>query len=351
MKKAKTKDITFRTILIMSLGVTVLFNLIFLISFFFSEGLMFPHADSTRPPFVFLRFIDGFLQMLVFSFLLYALCLKGHKLNFKKKTNRYLLVILGSIIITLIISFLSIIPPALFSEESRDILIFIVRNSMLRNFSVMTIILISWQLLITERRRQDMLLENEALVNENIRTRFESLKNQMNPHFLFNSLNTLQVLIGSDDDKARDYVMQLSQVLRHSLQNKEVVTLNEELGFTEAYCKLMKVRYGDNLNFEISISDRYSDHLIMPLSLQVLIENCIKHNVISTKQPLTISIVTDEADHITVSNNMQPRIDREEGNGIGLFNLAERYRLMWGMDIDIKEDGQKFEVTLTLVKS
>ena len=165
-------------------------------------------------------------------------------------------------------------------------------------------------------------------------SRYEALKSQLDPHFLFNSLNTLRSLIGDDADKAEDFNQQLSGVLRYTLQNKEVVTLAEELDCVRSYCRMMKMRYGDNLIFDHGIDhDTYDDYYVLPLSIQGLIENAIKHNVISTKQPLTVHIHTDDNNHLIISNKIQPKIGIEKGTGIGLANLAERYRIKWNENV------------------
>lgn len=192
-------------------------------------------------------------------------------------------------------------------------------------------------------------IENETLRAENINSRYEALKNQIDPHFMFNSLNTLQSLIDIDSEKAEEFVQQMSSVLRYTLQSKEVATLAEEIDCVRAYCLMMKMRYGDNLQFDHHIDhERYDRHLVLPLSIQGLMENAIKHNVISSKQPLTIHISTTDDNHLVISNKIQPKINKEEGSGIGLANLAERYRLKWNENVEISDDGMNFSVTLPL---
>jgi LytS/YehU family sensor histidine kinase len=185
---------------------------------------------------------------------------------------------------------------------------------------------------------------------EYMKTRFMALKNQVDPHFLFNSLNTLSSLIKTDTDKAQEYVQQLSYVFRYTLQNKEINTLEEELKFTLAYCHLMQIRYGDNLQIIQKVDTAYFTRSIVPLSLQTLVENAIKHNVVSNKQPLSITFSTSENETIAVSNPVQPKKDAESGESIGLSNLAERYRLLWNREIAIRNDGNVFEVEIPLIE-
>jgi hypothetical protein len=192
-------------------------------------------------------------------------------------------------------------------------------------------------------------LENEKLRAENLNSRYEALKTEMDPHFLFNSLNTLKALINDDVNKADAFVQQLSGVLRYTLKNEETVTLAEELDCVRSYCQMMKMRYGDSLMFDHSIDhDKYDQYYVLPLSIQGLIENAIKHNVISSKQPLTVKIYTDNDNHLIISNEIHPKIGKEEGIGIGLANLAERYRIKWNENVEFFNDGKIFSVTLPL---
>lgn len=157
---------------------------------------------------------------------------------------------------------------------------------------------------------------------------------------LFNSLNTLQSLVRENPDKAQEYIRELSRVLRYTLQENEthVVTLREEMDFVEAYIFLMKMRYEDNLHFILDVNPRWMDYCLPPLSVQTLVENAIKHNEISNRKPLTITIRTvqeTEGENVSLSieNNLQPRRTAVTGTGIGLVNLSKRYALLLGKDI------------------
>jgi LytS/YehU family sensor histidine kinase len=166
---------------------------------------------------------------------------------------------------------------------------------------------------------------------------------------LFNSLNTLDGLIGYDDEKAHNYLQNLSSIFRYTIQNKEITTLKDELHFVESYACLMKIRYGNNLKIQYTVDEKYNNFHIMPISLQLLIENAIKHNVINDKHPLTILIETTENDTIKVSNTIQPKINAEAGEGVGLANLTERYNLLFGKEILITQNGV-FGVEIPLIE-
>lgn len=186
---------------------------------------------------------------------------------------------------------------------------------------------------------------------ENLQNRYTALKNQTDPHFLFNCLNTLNGVIGRDDRRAQEYVQELAMVFRHTMRDKVVVRLSEELEFVKSYLYLMCIRYFDGLKVVWHIDDKYLDYYVIPSGLQILVENAIKHNIASAKIPLTISISTKE-DKIVVENKLQLREQSTSSStGVGLDNLMEQYRLVFGKDIDIiSKDGQ-FSVSLPLIKS
>ena len=198
-------------------------------------------------------------------------------------------------------------------------------------------------------RQQRIVVENEELRTESVRHQYESLKNQLNPHMLFNSLNTLQSLIRESPPKALDYTQELSQVLRYTLQgdDRQSVTLAEEMQFARAYIYLMKMRYEENLRFRIDIDERMAGLQLPPMSVQLLLENAIKHNEISNRNPLTITIRTEGA-ALLVCNRIQPKRLTPAGPGIGLDNLAKRYRLLWQQEIQISTSDGMFCVRLPL---
>lgn len=186
---------------------------------------------------------------------------------------------------------------------------------------------------------------------ENLQNRYTALKNQTDPHFLFNCLNTLNGLIGRDDRRAQEYVQELAMVFRHTMRDKVVVRLSEELEFVKSYLYLMCIRYFDGLKVVWHIDDKYLDYYVIPSGLQILVENAIKHNIASAKIPLTISISTKE-DKIVVENKLQLREQSTSvRTGVGLDNLMEQYRLVFGKDIDIVSKDGQFSVSLPLIKS
>lgn len=192
---------------------------------------------------------------------------------------------------------------------------------------------------------------NEALKNQQIRTQFEVLQNQMSPHFLFNSLNTLTTLIGEDQKVATEFTQKLSEVYRYILANKEkeLVSLRDELEFAEAYLYLLKMRYPQNLTATFSIDEEYMRQYIAPLTIQMLIENAIKHNVISKTYPLHIEVYVENGKSIVVKNNLQSKKVIEKSTKTGLANIRSRYAYFGNKNIDVITTAKNYFVAIPLI--
>jgi sensor histidine kinase YesM len=201
------------------------------------------------------------------------------------------------------------------------------------------------------RRQQEVVIENQQLQAENILNQYEALKNQLNPHMLFNSLNTLRSLVREDQDKAQEYIQELSRVLRYTLQGNDSksVCVKDEIEFVSAYIFLLKMRFEDNLSFDICIDNKYANYYLPPMAVQMLIENAVKHNEISDRHPLNIRIYT-EGEELIVTNPVQPKLTVTTGTGIGLANLAKRYYLLYKREIQISENEQ-FTIRIPLIPS
>jgi hypothetical protein len=202
-------------------------------------------------------------------------------------------------------------------------------------------------------QREGIILENEQLKSENLRARYNTLVGQINPHFLFNSLNSLSALVreGKSDD-AVSYIDRLSDTFRYTIRDADTTTtLGEELEFTNAYKYLLEVRYAGKLFIDIEIEEEKSGWILPTFSIQPLIENAVKHNTITRSKPLRISIRT-EGDRLVVSNPINPKIEpeRSSGTGIGLANLSNRWQLLTGRNIEIKNDGATFSVSLPFIR-
>ena len=353
-KNTAPEYLSLKRIALVALIISLGFHAIMMLSFFFGNTLFSSELVKAMNPQHF--HIGRFLFFTTASFIIVFLILvynrKVLSYSYKNKYNELIVIILGSLIITAVFSIGFVYTRAALSPQHPDpeFMYKIMRDSLVRDLTMAVVVLLVVQLLRSQYYQKTIAVENEALRSENILTRFEALKSQLDPHFLFNSLNTLQSLITLDTEKAENYLQQLSSVLRYTLQNKEVLSLEEELKCVRAYCEMMQIRYGENLKFEFKIDEKYNNHYVLPLSLQSLIENSVKHNVISSKQPLTVTLATAD-DCVSVSNPIQAKTQPEESNGIGLVNLTERYRLKWNKEVEITNDGSTFCVKLPLVKN
>lgn len=193
-------------------------------------------------------------------------------------------------------------------------------------------------------------IDSERLQKESITAQYNSLKSQVNPHFLFNSLNALTNLVYEDQDKAVKFIKQLSEVYRYVLdtQSKEVVPLKEELEFLDSYIFLQKIRFGDNLSIEVDLARAHS--MVAPLALQLLIENAIKHNIVSSENPLVIKLMQQQK-FIVVENCLQRKTSLgEPSQGIGLENIKNRYKFLSPIPVEVREADGKFIVKLPLIE-
>ena len=217
------------------------------------------------------------------------------------------------------------------------------------SFAVAVSMLYGW-VYVLNSKQQAVVMENERLKNENLTTRYNMLVGQINPHFFFNSLNSLAMLVREKhDEKALTYIDQLSYTFRYIIQNGQstLMTLDEELKCVEAYSYLFKIRYADKLFFDIDIEEKYRTWTLPALSLQPLIGNAVKHNTITRSKPFHISIRTENG-WLVVSNPKVPKLEPEPSTGIGLENLRNRWHLITGRDIEIIDTDKEFVVRMPL---
>ncbi len=197
---------------------------------------------------------------------------------------------------------------------------------------------------------QKMRIRKKRLEQARAHAHAQMLKNQISPHFLFNCLNALSSLIYTNEDQAYRFIKELSNVFGYVLRNKdqELIALRDELEFTLAFFYLVKIRFRDNIRLETNIPAPYLDYLLPPLSLQMLLENAIKHNIISKDEPLTISI-RGENQKLVVANNLQHRTIGEKSTGIGLKNITERYQYLTDQPIHFMKTEKEFIASLPLI--
>jgi two-component system, LytTR family, sensor kinase len=194
--------------------------------------------------------------------------------------------------------------------------------------------------------------EKEILKRESLKAQLNALKTQVNPHFLFNNLNTLSSIIPENPELAVNFVQQLSKVYRHILEVKDEqsILLKDELDVMKAYAFLLQTRFGDNLDITIKVPEEKLQQRIVPLSLQILMENAIKHNIVSSEKPLKIDVFAENG-KLVVSNNLQKKNQVNESTGIGLDNIRNRCKLLGTGQVEVTENGTNFTVSIPLIEN
>ena len=290
-----------------------------------------------------------------FSFLLVAWYLNSiitNKLFFNDKkwnlTSKILIVFLSNCFLLILFTFVSIFISKTFNLEREYNYIYLIARG---SVSIAIIYLVQYTLNLNARN-QSVLLQNQMLKTENIRAQFEILRQQISPHFLFNSLSSLRSMIRSSNKNAENFVIKLSDIYRLLLANKEIdtITLKEELEFIEDYSFLLFARFENMLHIDIDIPQNLFKYKIPTFTLQLLLENCVKHNIVSKENPLHIKIYDSGVKSISVENNLQPKIKAGEKSGIGLQNLIKRYELLGVSNgVQIFSDESVYRVKIKLL--
>jgi sensor histidine kinase YesM len=197
---------------------------------------------------------------------------------------------------------------------------------------------------------QHVKMELEQIKNDNLGAQYELLKQQVNPHFLFNSLNTLKSMVETGDPQSVDFILKLSNFYRFTLESRksDLIHVQDEMEILNAYLFLQKARFDAGFTFTSQLSEKTMKTLIPPFTLQLLVENCIKHNVVSLQKPLHIKIYED-GDQIVVENQLQPKVGEVNSLGVGLKNIDLRYSHLLKKHIDIIKNEKVFQVKLPLI--
>ncbi|MEC5158425.1 2TM domain-containing protein [Chryseobacterium sp. MP_3.2] len=190
----------------------------------------------------------------------------------------------------------------------------------------------------------------QKLIAKSANAQFESLKNQLDPHFLFNSLNVLSSLIDENPTQAQRFTASMSKIYRYVLEqkDKELVTVEEEIEFAKTYCNLLETRFEDSVSFDFQMDENTLKSYVVPLSLQLLLENCIKHNFATSSKPLHIEIYSENG-YLLIENNLQQREQVKESAGIGLSNIVQRYALLTKQNVFIEKSPDFFKVKIPML--
>jgi hypothetical protein len=212
-------------------------------------------------------------------------------------------------------------------------------------------IVATFEIFYVNRFVHKMEQEKQELMQANLQRQFDSLRDQVSPHFLFNNLNVLSTLITKDADKADQFVEEMSSVYRYLLRNNEenLTPLKEELKFIDSYNHLLKTRFGEGYQPEIKVDEQLKNYALPPMTLQLLVENAVKHNIVSPEQPLRLQLYT-ENEHLVIKNNLQPRTKTVHSLGVGLENIQSKYKLLNQPTVKVNQSKTDFTITLPLIK-
>lgn len=303
------------------------------------------------------RLLRGTILSLIAGFMitipdLYIIRLLNRSFPWNNKAfRRIVLQFSFTLILAMVISTLTTLFANRINTYTEDLTTVLIYNSLM--YSVVNIILmIIFEAWLFSMESSNARMKAEALEKEISRIRFDVLKNQINPHFMFNSLNVLSGLIDKDVAKSQLFIDEFSQIYRYVLETieKPVVSLSDELSFVRSYFFLQQIRYGEALTLTVNIPADLIHMLLPPLSLQMVLENAIKHNIVNHSKPLKIKIYNDNH-YLVVRNNLQPKISSSFSTGLGQKNLAKRYALIGEDKPRFMIESNHYSVQLPLIQS
>jgi len=265
---------------------------------------------------------------------------------------RIVLGVLGSTLITMIaLFFLRAFTTMIF--KGVDFITFVSQETVdgyIFGLWVTLTIVVAFHLAYFYNRYQKSKIKEQKVIAGTVSARFDALKNQLDPHFLFNSLNVLTSLIEENPENAQKFTTSLSKIYRYVLEqkNKVLVSVDEELNFAKTYMTLLKMRFEDSIVFDIPEHVSNPESKVVPLSLQLLLENAVKHNVVTSHRPLRIKIYENQGS-LVIENNLQPKKIIKKSSGVGLENIKQRYLLLTNKTVSIIEDRNKFSVSIPML--
>ena len=324
-------------------------TIVFLIGTYYFNDFKFVSAKDLLVTFGFYQlyaFVLGFGNAYFFYFL------NRRKWKPKEERFRFFIGFLGSFFIT--ISGLVILRMITFMVYQNKSVTAFFSQERWQNYifgAVVTLIIVLiYHLIYFYKEFQQNQLKKQKLLAENASAKFDALKNQLDPHFLFNSLNVLTSLIDENPKQAQKFTTELSKVYRYVLEqkNKDLVPLHEELTFAKTYMSLLKMRFEDSISCALPDCNSNSKAKVVPLSLQLLLENAVKHNEISCNNPLKIDI-TIGSNFLKVENNLQPKQILNTSSGVGLNNIKQRYKLITNAAFKINQTQTHFAVSIPLL--
>ena len=264
--------------------------------------------------------------------------------------KRLIVQFLATIVFSLVIIILTILLTGLFTHQKITSEFFLATGFFMAKIAFTFIFVgsLGSNAVMFFKNWKEAAVQQEKLKREQLALQYETLKSQVNPHFLFNNLNSLTSLISTNPDKAIDFVKKLSEVYRYVLDQKdhELVALDTELKFLESYIFLQKIRFETNLDVQIDVESK--NYKVIPLSLQMMVENAIKHNEISDRNPLLVRVFSTDDQYLTVENKLQKKAG-SEGNGSGIQNISDRYEFFTDRKVKISFTSDLFRISIPLL--
>jgi two-component system, LytTR family, sensor kinase len=323
--------------------------IIFVIGNLIYDGFNYESGNEFLIEFAFYQlysFVISFSNMYYFDYLECRQWQKGDMLK------RITIGVVGSVIITLIDLFiLRVFTSVLYNGKTFKEFI---ANETFKNYTfglwiTLTIVAI-FHFIYFYNRYQKNKIKEQKIIAGTASAKFDALKNQLDPHFLFNSLNVLTSLIEENPNNAQKFTTSLSKVYRYVLEqkNKELVTVDEELEFAKTYMSLLKMRFEDSIIFDIPEKASNPESKVVPLSLQLLLENAVKHNTVTSSKPLHIKIYEANGT-LVVENNLQPKQIIKKSSGVGLSNIMQRYQLLTNKKVNINQQAKSFAVAIPML--
>ena len=322
---------------------------IFVMANLVSGGFSFKNGNELLIGFMFNQlysFVLGYSNMCFFDYM------EGRSWKKKDIVKRIILGVLGSTIITLMGLFVlrGLIATLIEGVTLTDF----IANEKLKYYQfglwiILTIVIVFHFIYFYNKYQQNKIKEQKVIAGT-ASAKFDALKNQLDPHFLFNSLNVLTSLIEENPDNAQRFTTSLSKVYRYVLEqkSKELVTVDEELQFAKTYMSLLKMRFEDSIVFSMSEKASNPESKVVPLSLQLLLENAVKHNIVTANSPLHIKIYEDKG-NLVVENNLQSKQIVKKSSGVGLSNIMQRYDLLTSKKVYINKEANRFAVAIPML--
>ena len=323
--------------------------IVFVIGNLISDGFNYENFNDFIIQFLFYQlyaFVLGYSNMYFFGYLA--------RVNWKAgdTVKRIAIGVLGSVVITIIGLFLLRMSTSIFYFGNTFEAF--MSNETLQSYKfglwITLTIVVVFHVVYFYTSYQKNKIKEQKVIAGTASAKFDALKNQLDPHFLFNSLNVLTSLIEENPENAQKFTTSLSKVYRYVLEqkNKDIVTVDEELDFARTYMSLLKMRFEDSIIFEIPDRASNPDSKVVPLSLQLLLENAVKHNMVTSSKPLHIKIYEDGS-NLVVENNLQPKQIVKKSSGVGLENIKQRYQLLTNKKVLINQEASRFAVAIPML--